>query len=68
MKNKLKLAALILVAAVVATSCGGNKKEMLTKKWQWTEFSSPEMDKKMKEAKDALDTISDPAMKSIAES
>lgn len=68
MKNNLKLAVLIIVAAVVAASCGGNKKEMLIKKWQWTEFSSPEMDAKIKEAKAALDTITDPSMKSMAES
>lgn len=68
MKQTLKLVAIVLVAAVVAASCGGaNKKEMLTKKWQWSEFSSPEMDKKIGEMKASLDTITDPSNKAMAE-
>lgn len=66
MKNALLL--LSVVAAFVMTSCGGNKnKELIIKKWQWSDIKSEQMDEDVAKIKAAADTTKDSSMKAMAE-
>lgn len=57
----------VLGVVLFMTSCGGNKnKEMLAKKWQWSEIKSEEMDEQIAQVKATADTTTDSTLKAMA--
>ena len=66
--KKALLCLSVVTAMIVMASCGGNKnKDLIVKKWQWSEIKSEKMDEDMAKIKAAADTTQDSAMKAMIE-
>ena len=66
--KKAFLSLSVVAAMFVMASCGGNKnKELIVKKWQWSEIKSEKMDEDIAKIKAAADTTQDSSMKAMAE-
>ncbi len=66
MKQQIKILALLVIAAIVASFTGEDKKQMLCRNWQWTNYHSNVQSRMMATLQSVLDTTHDEATKKIA--
>lgn len=65
MKNTISTLFILAVATVLLMSCGGGNKtkDMIAKKWQFSEFKMDGMDEQMAQMKAAADTTKDSTLR-----